>query len=508
MTEARPIVLLVDDEEFILRALKRVLKSPDWELVTAADAEQGLALFQQHKPAVVVSDYRMPGMNGIDLLSEILKVAPDTQRILLTGDADHRALEEAINRSAVFRFVSKPWSDLALLATVKSAFEHHAAAREAARLLQLTTAQNEELKQLNQALDAKVAARTQALSLAKREWELTFDTIDKPVSLLDVQTHEVTRANIAYTRLARRDVKELGAHPKCHQFLFQRDTPCPNCPLKQAGEEQGLTHEVQHGVKSYAVTARRVQNSDRAVVFYRETTEEKALTRSQIETEKMVSVGTLAGGVAHEINNPLGGILAFAQLMKRDDGRSAGDLESLGLIEESALRCKQIVESLLKFARKSRIDERKPFDLSACVEDAVGLFKMQLKHKKGVKLEVAAPKGLPRIDGDAGQLAQVLLNLMQNSAQALPESGGEISISTGTEGQSTWVKVRDTGSGIAKETLPLIFEPYFTTKPPGVGTGLGLAISQRIVRDHGGRLEVATEVGKGCTFTAYFPSIT
>jgi two-component system NtrC family sensor kinase len=318
----------------------------------------------------------------------------------------------------------------------------------------------------------------------------------------------VSRANVAYTRLAGREVTDLGARPLCHQFLFGRDTPCPNCPLAGEVPESGASTEVQFGVRSFSVTARRVPETDRAVVFYREVTEEKALTRAQIETEKMVSVGTLAGGVAHEINNPLGGILAFAQLMKRDEGRNASDLESLGLIEESALRCKQIVDSLLKFARKSRLDEKKPFDLSTCVDDAVALFKMQLKHKSKVKLTVDTTRGLPPIDGDTVQVSQVLLNLLQNSAQALPESGGEIAITTGLEGRALWFKVQDTGGGIDPRHLPLIFEPYFTTKPPGVGTGIGLAIAQRIVRDHGGRLQVESTPGNGCTFTAYFPSHT
>jgi two-component system NtrC family sensor kinase len=141
------------------------------------------------------------------------------------------------------------------------------------------------------------------------------------------------------------------------------------------------------------------------------------------------------------------------------------------------------------------------------VEDAVGLFRMQLKHRSGVKLTLEAPPGLPRVEGDPAQLAQVLLNLMQNAAQALPEGGGEIRVSTGVEGHATWFKVADTGSGIAPQNLALIFEPYFTTRAPGVGTGLGLAIAQRIVRDHGGRLEVDTAPQQGCTFTAYLPSI-
>src|SRR5258708_25015960 len=144
-----------------------------------------------------------------------------------------------------------------------------------------------------------------------------------------------------------------------------------------------------------------------AVCSYRDVTEERAMTRGLIETEKMAAVGQLAGGVAHEINNPLGGILAFSQLMQRDAGRSANDLESLGLIEESALRCKRIVESLLRFSRKSRNEDRRGFDLSKCVDDAALLFRAQIKGAPRAKLDLKLTSGLPEVFGDPGQLGQV-----------------------------------------------------------------------------------------------------
>jgi two-component system, NtrC family, sensor kinase len=501
-------LLLVDDEEFILRALRRVLRPGDWEIHTANSGPEAIALFQAQQPDVVVSDYRMPGMTGIELLTRIKDLKPGTQRILLTGDADQHALEDAINRSEVFRFVSKPWNDIQLLMTVRNAFEQHAATVENERLLALTQEQNRELRGLNQALDLKVAERTQALSLAKREWELTFDTLNRPVALIDTATWGVQRANRAYGEVAGRELKELAGHPPCHRFLFGRSSPCPGCPLLGTVPPGGAQGEVQHGVRTYAVSVNLLPDEARAVCNYRDVTDERALTRSLIETEKMVSVGTLAGGVAHEINNPLGGILAFAQLMKREPDRSPEDQESLALIEESALRCKSIVESLLKFARKSRIDEKKPFSVARCTDDTVGLFRMQLARVPKVKVEVRHLGDAPEVEGDAGQLAQVVLNLLQNALHAVGEGPAELVVETGVEGSACFVRVTDTGPGIAPEVLPLIFEPYYTTKPPGVGTGLGLSIAQRIVRDHGGRMQVETAPQEGCRFTVFLPSLT
>jgi two-component system NtrC family sensor kinase len=244
---------------------------------------------------------------------------------------------------------------------------------------------------------------------------------------------------------------------------------------------------------------------DRAVCTYRDVTDERALIRRSIETEKMAAVGQLAGGVAHEINNPLGGILAFAQLMRRDAGRTPQDQEALELIEESALRCKKIVQSLLQFARRSRDEDRRKFDLSRCVDDAAFLFQAQLKAAPQAKLLNRLASGMPELYGNPAQLGQVVLNLLQNGLHALGGEKGTLTVETGREGERLYFQIEDSGCGIPEEHLPHIFEPSFTTKAPGEGTGLGLAIAYRIVHDHGGNFEVKSEIGKGSRFTVYLP---
>jgi two-component system NtrC family sensor kinase len=284
--------------------------------------------------------------------------------------------------------------------------------------------------------------------------------------------------------------------------MFGFDKQCPNCKVR---ERDNSTWEFVQGERTWIGQSYPMDTENIAVCHYRDVTDERAMTRRLIESEKMIAIGNLAGGVAHEINNPLGGILAFSQLMKRDAGRSAQDIESLDLIEESALRCKRIVESLLKFSRRSKVEDRRAFDLSKCVEDAAVLFRAQIKKYPRAKLELNLLTGLPMVYGDPGQLGQVVLNLLHNGLQAMPNGEGMLTIATAQSDGHCSFTVTDTGCGIAEANLPRIFEPHFTTKPPGEGTGLGLSIAYRIVEDHGGHFVVESKVGEGSAFTVMIP---
>ena len=499
-------LLLVDDEEYVLRSIQRVLRRSDWEIRTAPDGETGLVELRAFRPQVVLSDFRMPGMNGVEFLARVKQEFPRTQRIMLTGQADHHAIEEAVNRSEIFRFISKPWDDAQLLLTITSAFEQVAVLEENERLYRLTQEQNQELKALNQDLEARVQQRTRLISLAKREWEKTFDAIEDPLAIVRADTLSVARANLAYARVAGKRIEQILGNT-CHTYLFGRAERCAGCPLPaaiQSGQEQ--RGEISRGGRTYALTVYPMGEEQLAVCSYRDITDEREMTRRMVETEKMVAVGHLAGGVAHEINNPLGGILAFAQLMKRDGGRTRQDVETLSLIEESALRCKRIVESLLRISRRHREDDRRRMDLGRCVEDAAMLFKARLKGSPRARLEVKLSPKIAPVFADAGQIAQVLLNLLHNALQALPAETGTITVETGESREGCFFRVSDTGSGMDAQTRARIFEPLFTTKPPGVGTGLGLSIAYRIIEDHGGKIHVESEPGRGSTFTVVIPA--
>ena len=225
----------------------------------------------------------------------------------------------------------------------------------------------------------------------------------------------------------------------------------------------------------------------RVLCIARDVTEQKELERNLIHTEKLASLGTLAAGFAHEINNPLGVILGFCELLLQKAEPGSQQREDLQVIERQGLHCKEIVDNLLSFARsEGRVTTA--CDLNDCVRDIVRVVRHSLGMQK-IALELDLTDEIPPVRGDTRQLQQVLLNLITNAVAAMPD-GGVLRLGTRFEraARQAVAFVRDSGAGIDPETMKHIFEPFYTTKPAGEGTGLGLFVSYGIVSRHGGTL--------------------
>jgi two-component system NtrC family sensor kinase len=231
----------------------------------------------------------------------------------------------------------------------------------------------------------------------------------------------------------------------------------------------------------------------------RKTAELEKAHRSLLKSEKMASVGKLAATVAHEINNPLFGILTYARLVLRGLARVDGEsrdamVEQLQTIERESKRCGDLVKNLLTFSRQAP-SHREPNDLNTIVHRAVMLVKHKL-DMQGIELVEELVDGAPPIECDANQIQQVILVLLVNAAEAMPK-GGRLEIATDGTGA---VRVKDSGCGIRADVLPRIFDPFFTTKEDQNRTGLGLAVAYSIVEQHGGEIAVRSEPGNGTEF--------
>lgn len=223
-----------------------------------------------------------------------------------------------------------------------------------------------------------------------------------------------------------------------------------------------------------------------------------------IQVEKMASIGQLAGGIAHELNNPLGSILGFSQILVKETQEEDPKKQDLRRIERAAYRCKKIIESLLSFARQ-RDTDFKETGLNDVLEDTLSLCENQLKKSRIEVIRQFSPDA-PKILGDANQLQQVFTNLIVNAIDAMP-GGGKLTLTTQCvpSARKVTAGISDTGEGISKENSSRIFDPFFTTKEVGKGTGLGLSIVYGIVKKHNGEIKVSSGKGEGTAFVLEFP---
>jgi len=235
-------------------------------------------------------------------------------------------------------------------------------------------------------------------------------------------------------------------------------------------------------------------------------TEELVAMQARVaQSERLASLGMLAAGVAHEVNNPLGGILALTSLTVEDMRRDDPNRENLEEVIRQTERCRDIVKGLLEFSRQSK-GNTEPVDLNKVLQDTLSLLgKQALFFNINVACDLAPE--LPPVVADRSQLQQVVINILMNAVQAMDERG-TITIATRhkSAGDSVEMAISDTGKGIPREEIDRIFDPFFTTKESGQGTGLGLSIAYGIVTTHGGSISVQSEVGKGSTFTIRMPA--
>ena len=245
-------------------------------------------------------------------------------------------------------------------------------------------------------------------------------------------------------------------------------------------------------------------------VVIRDTSEHRKMYSQLIQAEKLSAVGKLISSVAHELNNPLGAIIGFAELLyrSRKDGTVLVPEEDIAGIYEGSVRCGKIIKNLLLFVRETR-RKKETVSLPQVVESALALMDYKLKKTENIRVATRGDDHVPPILADYHQIEQILVNLVQNACDALSQESGEktLVIEIFHKATSVFISVADNGPGVPEDILPRIFDPFFTTKEEGRGTGLGLPICRRIAEDHGGTLTCAAAPGGGAVFTLELPIV-
>lgn len=371
-------------------------------------------------------------------------------------------------------------------------------------------------------VDGKLDDETMVLvSVAKRQWERTFDAISEPLMIVD-EGYVIRRANLALAdELGTAIQRVVGM--RCHEvratsarrLAGSGPSRCVGCPVAEARRTGAAAEGEVRSTDGRTYILRAFPLADRedplTVCAYKDVTDERAMMRELASAERLAAIGRLAGGVAHEINNPLGGILAFTQILQRGDVTPEERSEYLADIERSTLRCKAIVESLMRFSRQAPRITLRMLAINDVVRDATRAVAARDPHQPApARLDLG--EGLPPVLGDAVQLQQVVVNLLVNALDSgAGRSGVDIatSVRPGPPGapDEVTITVRDRGNGIDDRHMPTLFDPFFTTKEEGKGPGLGLAVAYAIVQDHGGKIVARNRPGGGAEFTVALPTV-
>jgi PAS domain S-box-containing protein len=539
MTPTR--VLIVDDDPALLQALPETLRlRMAGLLVDVADsARAALARIGATDYDAIVSDIKMPDMDGLALLAEIRVLCPTTPTLLITGHGEHDLAVRAL-RGGAYDFIQKPIDRDYFVFSLRRAIQMRqlsrqveqqrlALERHANELEQLVQERTSELLKANLAKDELLKARDQALGeaeAASRRFRELVQGLEAIVWEADAETLHFTFVSqwaetiVGYPAgqwLAEPDFLANHLHPEDRErtlSLYRTATLADRHPefeyrmVAASGQVVWLRDQV------HVVGAREgsVQQLRGVMV---DITEQKQLEEQLRQAQKMEALGKLAGGIAHDFNNLLTIITGYCTLLLRRLGQDDPHRKDLEEIEQAGRRASSLTRQLLAFSRRQVLIPR-VLDLNAVVTSMVGMLQTLLGES--IHLVTSLEPALGATKADPGQLEQVIMNLAVNARDAMPQGGKLTLVTQNVEtngshprgqviplGRYVTLAVRDSGCGIDLATQSRVFDPFFTTKEPGKGTGLGLSTVYGIVQQSSGYIFVTSEPGQGTIFEIYLP---
>ncbi len=490
-------ILLVEDDpdDFILvRDALRGLDGSRMSLEWVEDAEEALEAMASGRHDVCLLDYRLGAYTGLELMAEARQRGAQLPVILLTGHSDTEVDRQAQKAGAVDFLVKAQMTPVLLERSIRYSVQH---------------------------------ARTlEALRRSRASFRALIERL--PDGICVIQDSRIIYVNPALitllgcaspTELLEREVREVVArffHAEERQWVLTALAVTPGEEGREPFREVRLLRASGESFPAELARFPVVFEGQPCMMFIaRDLTERKRMQAQLMLTDRMASLGMVAGMVAHDINNPLSYVLANLHILEGEVlprlGVTAAEREEVqALVADAQLgagRAREIVQQFRIFSRGEKETLREVLELHRVIDTSLRLAGNEIRHRARLVRDFGDPI---RVEVNEAELGQVLLNLLVNAAQAIPEGhveSNEIRVVTRLRGAEAVIEVRDTGVGIPVDKLEQVFEPFFTTKPSGVGTGLGLSICRSLITGMKGRLELESEVGRGSIFRIILPAV-
>lgn len=496
-------ILIVDDEEIIVRLLSMSLRSDGYETVTAFNGEQGLEKFRSEAPDIVVTDIKMPGMDGLELLKKIKEINVETEVIIVTGHGDIDSTITALQYGAS-DFINKPVRDEALaIALERAKAKIHI---------------RERLEEYTKNLEQKIAEATAVIRRKSDFQRLLIHSSNDAIVAFDqewkIVVYNPEAARIfgvkAIDVINKMTIQDL--YPSEIADIFMAEAKKLPAPGEMPWKEMMLqTTDGRHIPVHYATNVLRENDEFMGIVnFFQDLTEIKRLEKELVQSERLAAVGQTVSGLAHYVKNILIGLKGGSYVV--DVGMKKNDTAKLKIgwetIKKNIARVADLTQDLLTYS-KERKPERQPCSPNEIVGDVIELVK-EVAAAKDIKISKQIDPGIGEVVLDPQTIHRTLLNLVHNAMDACVEDEDtskafEISIKTRKDpGNMICLEVRDNGCGMDAKTQAQIFNPMFSTKG-GKGTGLGLLVTGKLVEEHEGSIETQSRLGQGTTFIVTIP---
>ncbi|MFH1116803.1 MAG: response regulator [Pseudomonadota bacterium] len=492
-------ILVVDDEESIRNLMRMNLELDGYATFTAGNGPAALEILEIESPDIVLLDVRMPGMEGTEVLSRMKALRPDTEIIIVTGHGDMEMAVECLRKEAS-NFLTKPVGEELLSLAVKRAEEKLALKsklRQYTRNLEtLVREANLELERAYQFRENIIENSPDAIVCIRKGGEIIIWNSAAEKLLGYTKAEVIGRMNIV-------KVYPAGGAKEIMKYLRSDDFGGPGTLQKR---EALVIHKGGKEIPVYISAAILYENGKEAgsVGIFTDLREKKKLEKQLLRSEKLSSLGKLSAGIAHEINQPLTGVLTFAHLLAKkfkDDEKTRKDVD---IIVRETTRIRGIVQGILDFAREMPM-QKKPRRIEEVLEQTLQIIVNQQRFF-GIDLVKDYDSTVPEAVVDANLLEQVFMNIILNALDAM-SGAGTLTVRIGRGDGGVEIAFEDTGCGMPEEIQDRIFDPFFTTKDSteGMGMGLGLAVSYGIVKNHNGDIVVNSQEGKGTTFIIKLP---